>query len=88
MHRTSMYFEEDALKALKLLAATSGVSVADKVREAVDIMLAAQVGSIDWKTEIEGILTRAQSKGLADLSGAEIAEAVRPSRRARHRPGK
>jgi hypothetical protein len=88
MHRTSMYFEEDALKALKLLAAASGASVADKVREAVDIMLAAQLGSIDWRAEIEGILARTQSKGLPDLSGAEIAEAVRPSRRKRHRPGK
>jgi len=83
-----MYFEEDALKALKLLAATSGVSVADKVREAVDMMLAAQVGAIDWRAEIDGILTRAQSKGLPDLSGQEIAEVVRASRRKKSSPGK
>lgn len=82
MHRTSVYFEDDALKALKLLAAASGVSVADKVREAVDIMLAAQVGTIDWKSEIDGILSRAQKRGLPDLSAQEIAEVVRSARQA------
>jgi hypothetical protein len=80
MHRTSVYFEDDALKALKLLAAASGVSVADKVREAVDTMLAAQVGTIDWKREIDSILSRAQGRGLPDLSGQEIIEAVRSAR--------
>lgn len=82
MHRTSVYFEDDALKALKLLAAASGVSVADKVREAVDLMLAAQVGTIDWKREIDGILARAQNRGLPDLSGQEIVETIRSVRQA------
>jgi hypothetical protein len=86
MHRTSIYLEEDALKALKLLAAASGVSVADKVREAVDVILAAQVGTIDWKREIDGILARAQSRGLPDLSGPEIVEVVRSTRRANKSP--
>ena len=39
MNRTSIYLESDTLKALKLLAAASGTSVADKIREAVDMML-------------------------------------------------
>ncbi|HTV72973.1 MAG TPA: hypothetical protein VME66_04625 [Candidatus Acidoferrales bacterium] len=81
-----MYFEEETLKALKLIAAASGVSVADKVREAVDVMLAAQVGTSDWKQEIDGILARAQSRGLPDLSGPEIVEAVRSTRRANKSP--
>jgi hypothetical protein len=79
----AFYFESDALKALKLLAAASGVSVADKVSEAVDLMLAAQVSTIDWKREIEGVLARAQSRGLPDLSGPEIVEVVRSARRAK-----
>lgn len=65
MHRTSVYFEEDALKALKLLAATSGVSVAGKVREAVHAMLTAQVGAIDLSSpEIVEAVQASRRKGL------------------------
>jgi hypothetical protein len=83
MNRTSIYLETDALKALKLLAAASGTSVAGKIREAVDSMLAAQVGTVDWHGEIDAMLKRAQERALPDLSSEEIAEKVRSTRQAR-----
>jgi len=83
MNRTSIYLESDTLKALKLLAAASGTSVADKIREAVDMMLAAQVGTVDWHGEIDAILARAQARPLPDLSAEQIMEKVRATRRAR-----
>ena len=83
MNRTSIYLESDTLKALKLLAAASGTSVADKIREAVDMMLAAQVGTVDWQGEIDAILARAQARPLPDLSNEQIVEKVRATRRAR-----
>jgi plasmid stability protein len=83
MNRTSIYLESDTLKALKLLAATSGTSVADKVREAIDMMLAAQVGNVDWHGEINAILARTQAKALPDLSDEQIVETVRQARQAR-----
>ena len=83
MNRTSIYLESDTLKALKLLAAASGTSVADKIREAVDMMLAAQVGTVDWHAEIDAILARAQARPLPDLSDEQIVEKVRATRQAR-----
>jgi plasmid stability protein len=83
MKRTSIYLEDDALKALKLLAAASGSSVADKIREAVDVMLAAQLGAVDWHSEIDAILARAHARPLPDLSDKQIVEAVRTTRQAR-----
>ena len=83
MTRTSIYLESDTLKALRLLAAASGSSVADKVREAVNLMLAAQVGSVDWHGEIDAILARAQAQPVPDLSNEQIAKAVRETRQSR-----
>ena len=83
MHRrTSIYLDDNAMKALKLLAAASGTTVSEKIREAVDVMLAAQVGQVDWPAEIEGMLERARARNLPELSGEEIAEvhAVRRGR--------
>ena len=71
MHRTSVYFEDDALKALKLLAAASGVSVADTVSEAVDIMLAARLGTIGW---------RARSMAFSPRPRSGISPTFRPRR--------
>jgi Arc/MetJ-type ribon-helix-helix transcriptional regulator len=85
MHRrTSIYLDDSAMKALKLLAVASGTTVSEKIREAVDTMLAAQVGQVDWSSEIEGILERARSRDLPELSGEEMmaeVKAVRANRR-------
>lgn len=86
MNRTSIYLEADTLKALKLLAAASGTSVANKIREAVDLMLATQVGTVDWHGEIDAILKRAEARALPDLSSEQIAEKVRSTRQARRTP--
>ncbi|HEV3157291.1 MAG TPA: hypothetical protein VGZ00_08090 [Candidatus Baltobacteraceae bacterium] len=82
MPRTSVSHEDDALKALNLLAATSSIPTADKIREAVDIMVAAQIGTIDWKREIDDILSRSQGRDLPDPSGQEIINIVRSARQA------
>ncbi len=85
MHRrTSIYLDDNAIKALKLLAAASGTTVSEKIREAVDVMLAAQVGQVDWPAEIEGMLERARARNLPELSGEEMmaeVKAVRGTRR-------
>lgn len=53
MHRrTSSYLDDGAMKALKLLAAVSGTTVSEKIREAVDTMLATQVGLVNWPAEM------------------------------------
>lgn len=84
MHRrTSIYLDDNAMKALKLLAAASGTTVSEKIREAVDVMLAAQVGAVDWPAEIEGMLERARARNLPELSGEEMAAEVQSVRRAR-----
>jgi hypothetical protein len=83
MNRTSVYLEGDVLKALKLLAAASGTSVAEKIREAVDVMLAAQLGTVDWHGEIDAILARAHAQPHPDRSDAQIVETVRKTREAR-----
>lgn len=84
MHRrTSIYLDDNAMKALKLLAAASGTTVSEKIREAVDVMLAAQVGTVDWAAEIEGMLERARARNLPELSGEEMAAEVQSVRRAR-----
>ena len=58
MHRrTSIYLDDNAMKALKLLAAASGTTVSEKIREAVDTMLATQVGQVDWSAEIKTVRT-------------------------------
>ena len=88
MHRTNLYFEEEALKVLNRLASSSGVCVADKVGEAVDTMLAVQISTIDWKAEINGIMARAHRLGQPDLSGPEIVETVRASRLKKSDPSK
>jgi predicted transcriptional regulator len=84
MHRrTSIYLDESAMKALKLLAAASGTTVSEKIREAVDVMLAAQVGQVDWPAEIEGMLERARGRNLPELTGKEIMAEVQAVRRGR-----
>jgi len=84
MHRrTSIYLDDNAMKALKLLAAASGTTVSEKIREAVDVMLAAQVGQVDWPAEIEGILERARARNLPELSGEEMMAEVQAVRRTR-----
>ena len=84
MHRrTSIYLDDSAMKALKLLAAASGTTVSEKIREAVDTMLAAQIGQVDWPLEIEGMLERARGRNLPELSGDEMiadVKAVRANR--------
>jgi predicted transcriptional regulator len=85
MHRrTSIYLDDNAMKALKLLAAASGTTVSEKIREAVDTMLAAQVGQVDWSAEIEGMLERARSRKLPELSGEEMMAEIKAVRTARH----
>jgi hypothetical protein len=85
MHRrTSIYLDDNAMKALKLLAAASGTTVSEKIREAVDTMLAAQVGQVDWSAEIEGMLERARSRNLPELSGEEMMAEIKAVRAARH----
>ena len=84
MHRrTSIYLDEHAMKALKLLAAASGTTVSEKIREAVDTMLAAQVGQVDWSAEIEGMLERARRRNLPELSGDEMMAEIQSVRSAR-----
>ena len=84
MHRrTSIYLDDNAMKALKLLAAASGTTVSEKIREAVDVMLAAQVGQVDWPAEIEGMLERARARNVPELSGEEIVAEVQTVRRGR-----
>jgi hypothetical protein len=81
MHRrTSIYLDDSAMKALKLLAAASGTTVSEKIREAVDTMLAAQVGQVDWPSEIEGMLERARGRKLPELSGDEMIAEVKAVR--------
>jgi hypothetical protein len=85
MHRrTSIYLDDNALKALKLLAAASGTTVSEKIREAVDTMLAAQVGQVDWSAEIEAMLERARARNLPELSGDEMMAEIKSVRAARH----
>jgi len=81
--RTSIYLDDNAMKALKLLAAASGTTVSEKIREAVDVMLAAQVGLVDWPSEIEQMLERARGRNLPELSDEEIMAEVHAVRRAR-----
>ncbi|MBC5824936.1 MAG: ribbon-helix-helix protein, CopG family [Candidatus Eremiobacteraeota bacterium] len=84
MHRrTSIYLDDNAMKALKLLAVASGTTVSEKIREAVDVMLAAQVGKVDWPAEIEAMLERARARKLPELSGKEIMAEVQAVRRTR-----
>lgn len=83
MHRrTSIYLDDSALKGLKLLAATSGTTFSEKIREAVDVMLATQVGQVDWPAEIEAMLERARARDLPELTGKEMIAEVQDVRRA------
>ncbi len=84
MHRrTSIYLDDSAMKALKLLAVASGTTVSEKIREAVDVMLTAQVGQVDWPAQIEAILDRAGARKLPDMTGEELQDEVEAVRRAR-----
>jgi predicted transcriptional regulator len=84
MHRrTSIYLDDNAMKALKLLAVASGTTVSEKIREAVDVMLATQVGQVDWPAEIEAMLDRARGRQLPELSGEVIMAEVQEVRRSR-----
>lgn len=84
MHRrTSIYLDDSAMKALKLLAVASGTTVSEKIREAVDVMLAAQVGQVDWPAQIEAMLDRAGARKLPDMRGEELQGEVKAVRRAR-----
>jgi len=84
MHRrTSIYLDDSAMKALKLLAVASGTTVSEKIREAVDVMLAAQVGQVDWPAQIEAMLERASARKLPNMSGEELQAEVQAVRRAR-----
>ena len=81
MHRrTSIYLDDSAMRALKLLAAATGTTVSEKIREAVDTMLAAQVDQVDWASEIEGMLERARDRNLPELSGDEMMAEVKAVR--------
>lgn len=71
------------MKALKLLAVASGTTVSEKIREAVDVMLTAQVGQVDWPAQIEAILDRAGARKLPDMTGEELQDEVEAVRRAR-----
>jgi hypothetical protein len=83
MHRrTSIYLDDNAMKALKLLAAASGTTVSEKIREAVDVMLAAQVGKVDWPAEIEGS-SNVPAPESPELSGEEMMAEVQAVRRTR-----
>lgn len=85
MHRrTSIYLDDSAMKALKLLAVASGTTVSEKIREAVDVMLTAQVGQVDWPAQIEAILDRAGARKLPDMTGEELQGEVEAVRRARN----
>lgn len=80
MHRrTSIYLDDNAMKALKLLAVASGTTVSD-IQEPVDMMLAAQIREVDWPAEIEAMLDRARARHLAELSGEEIMAEIKAVR--------
>jgi Arc/MetJ-type ribon-helix-helix transcriptional regulator len=85
MQRTSIYLDDQTLKSLKLLAVASGTTVSDKIREAVEALMTAQVGTTDWRSKIGGILERLKSRDLPELSSQEIIEEVRAVRANRAR---
>jgi predicted nucleotidyltransferase len=85
VQRTSIYLDDQTLKSLKLLAVASGTTVSDKIREAVEALMTAQVGSTDWRDKVNGIMERLKSRDLPGLSGQEITKEVRAVRSARTR---
>ena len=85
LQRTNIYLDRQTLRSLKLLAAARGKTMSDLVRDAVEEMLGAHAGGIDWRAEVMGILDRGAARNLPDLSAAEIAAEVKAARSTKSR---
>ena len=96
MRRTNIYLEDDQLTALKHLAAEGNQSVADLVRDAINVYLARRIREdSEWQARLDRLLDRVQRRGPTDtatdeieleigLARAEVKEKHRAARRHRH----
>lgn len=93
MRRTNIYLDDDQLRALKHLAVDEGQSVADLVRQAVDLYLTQRLADdAVWREQFDQLLARVRSRVPpaatsdeieADITAAreEVREAHRAARR-------
>ena len=73
MQRTSVYLDEEQLRALRHLAAEERHSVADLVRRAVDAYLAQRLtDDMLWRERFDQLFERVRSRVPADISPEEI----------------
>jgi Arc/MetJ-type ribon-helix-helix transcriptional regulator len=95
MNRTQIYLDERQRKALKLIAATTDVSMSDLIRRAVDrLLLSDEFAGKDWASEmriaVESIresVPQLSDEALDELGSKRrrIAAEKAPARRVRNR---
>ena len=93
MQRTNVYLDDDQLRALRLLAAEEGQSVAKLVRVAVDQLLVGKLAAqANWGRRLDQLVTRIQARVPASTTSDETeaditaarAEVKRSRRAGRH----
>lgn len=73
MQRTNVYLGDDQIRALKHLAAEQGQSLAELVRQAVDRLLAEQVGpDPSWQKHLDRVVRPADSRAAQDAQPEQI----------------
>lgn len=73
MRRTNIYLDEDQLIMLKFLAAEEGQSMADLIRQAVNLLLVKQLKDKNfWETRFIQLLNRVRERIPNNVSLDEI----------------
>jgi hypothetical protein len=73
MRRTSIYLDDDQLRALRHLAVEEQQPVSELVRRAVDRFLAERLrDQPDWGERLDALMRRIQSRIPADVTAEQI----------------
>src|SRR5262245_12019921 len=72
LQRTNIYLEVEQVRALRLLAAVEGQSVATLVRQAVDAYLRERADEATWRAQFEELLGRVRTRVPRSIKSEEI----------------